>query len=117
MKEYSQTIRLGPPGWHHKAWYAYLGLPCPDLVPRPGPMGSDWARLVPYENRRFHWAYAKRHGFYWIPCPLCDRPFGGHEAAGSIPDPMYPPKSPHGPFYSLHICSQCTRAGKSHEAL
>lgn len=117
MREFRQTIRLGRPGWHHRAWYAYLGLHCPALVSRPGPRGSDWARLVPYENRRWHHAYARRHGFYWIPCPLCDRPFGGHEAAGSIPDPMYPPRSPHGPFHMIHICSACTRAGRSCEAL
>jgi len=117
MEGHHQTVRMGPPGWQHALWYGYLGLPLPQWVSRPGPRGSDWARLVPYENRRWHWMYAKRHGFFWLPCPLCDRPYGGHESAGSIPDPMHPPKSPDGPWYMIIICSQCTRVGKSCEAL
>lgn len=24
-------------------------------------------------------AYAHAHGFFWLPCPLCLEPFGGHE--------------------------------------
>jgi hypothetical protein len=71
-----------------------------------GPPSADWARIVPYRWRRFHRDYATEHGFYWLPCVLCDRPFGGHESGDCIPDPM------EGPGRGITICSQCTRAGR-----
>ncbi|MFD9948816.1 hypothetical protein ACFWYW_46805 [Nonomuraea sp. NPDC059023] len=61
-----------------------------------------WARLVPYRWRRFHERYARRHGFYWLPCPLCDEPHGGHEGGKSIPDPGQ------GPQFGIIICSRCS---------
>jgi hypothetical protein len=67
---------------------------------------ADWARLVPYRWRAFHRRYAARHGFFWLPCILCDRPFGGHESGDSIPDPTGPTNG------GVAICSQCTRAGR-----
>lgn len=30
--------------------------------------------------RWFHYLYAKLHGYFWLPCPICGRNFGGHEA-------------------------------------
>lgn len=107
------TITLRPPGWHHRLWYSYLGIPAPAMVSTPGPAGSDWARLVPYDDRAFHEAYARSHGFFWLPCDLCGRPYGGHESAGSVPDPTMPPPGPNGPWYYVGICSACTRDGKS----
>jgi hypothetical protein len=67
---------------------------------------------------RIRWAqrwYAQRHRYFWLPCPLCDRPFGGHEwrpVAGrccTVPDPL------DGPGRSVGICPDCTRAGRGRE--
>jgi hypothetical protein len=30
-------------------------------------------------NRLRHWFYARTHGYFWLPCPICGRKFGGHE--------------------------------------
>jgi hypothetical protein len=32
--------------------------------------------------RRLHRAYAFINGYFWLPCPLCGRHFGGHEHGG-----------------------------------
>ena len=44
--------------------------------------------------RYLHEWYAKANGYFWLPCPLCGEPFGGHEwgheAAASIPVPGKP---------------------------
>lgn len=58
--------------------------------------------LVPYRWRGWHRYYAETHGYFWLPCPLCDQPFGGHEIGGDIPDPTRPPGG------WLMICPACT---------
>ncbi len=68
------------------------------------PLSWELALLVPYRLRAFHEQYARRHGFFWLPCPLCDRAFGGHELAGSVPDPM------HGEHRYLSVCAPCSSA-------
>lgn len=35
---------------------------------------------VDYWLRVYHWLYAHLFGYFWLPCPLCGRTFGGHEA-------------------------------------
>lgn len=70
-----------------------------------------FALLVPYRLRRIHERYAQTHGYFWLPCPLCGKPFGGHEwrrAAGrpdSVPNPMEPTQY-------VGICPRCTVAGR-----
>jgi hypothetical protein len=61
------------------------------------------ALLVPHRARAVHRAYAGWAGFFWLPCPLCGQPFGGHEAGGIIDAPG-PPGS------GRVICPTCTRA-------
>lgn len=34
--------------------------------------------------RRYQHRYARRHGYFWLPCPLCGDEFGGHEAHGML---------------------------------
>lgn len=29
--------------------------------------------------RWLHKLYAKMFGYFWLPCPVCGKPFGGHE--------------------------------------
>lgn len=35
--------------------------------------------------RRFwHWLYALTHAYFWLPCPICGKNFGGHQATGVL---------------------------------
>ena len=37
-------------------------------------------------ERRYQRRYARRHGYFWLPCPLCGEEFGGHErGSGNVP--------------------------------
>lgn len=73
---------------------------------RSYPAWLEWARIVPYRWRGFHRWWAKRAGFFWLPCPLCGHEFGGHEwrsgEAAEIPDPTQ-----HGAYRG--VCPPCTR--------
>lgn len=69
----------------------------------PEPLSERLARLVPYSLRWFHRRYAGRHWYFWLRCPLCGRPFGGHEAGRDVPNPVM------GPGWYLSICSRCSR--------
>jgi hypothetical protein len=100
--EYRVELSMKPPSRLAVAWYRRLGSTPPLSEASTGPRHAELARLVPYEYRAFHRGYAAAHGFFWLPCPLCDRPFGGHESGDSIPDPTRDPNS------GLSICSQCT---------
>ena len=64
--------------------------------------GHDEAALIAYENRGWHKRYAQACGYFWLPCVLCDRPYGGHEIVDTIPDPT------RGPGAGLTICPACT---------
>lgn len=61
-------------------------------------------------ERRWQERYARRHGFFWMPCPLCKVPFSGAEwrdmegKSSSIPDKKEKNLG-HG------ICPSCTQAG------
>jgi len=57
-------------------------------------------------------AIADRGGYFWLPCPLCGRKFGGQEwrmvdgHMDTIPTPS------RGEGASQGICPTCTRSGK-----
>lgn len=77
------------------------------------PWWWQWfAVLVPYPWRAAHHWYATHNHYFWLPCPLCGTPFGGHEwrAVGgkiaSVPDPCGDRRS------SVGICPRCTKAGR-----
>jgi hypothetical protein len=73
------------------------------------PYGGPWfGFLVPYWFRSAHRWYAAAFGYFWLPCPLCHRPFGGHEwrQVGGRPDSI-----PTGDGCNTGICPPCTRAG------
>lgn len=91
----------------------------PGKVARSYPAWLEWPRwLVPYRFRSVHRWWANRAPFFWLPCSLCGREYGGHEwrdiggKSSRVPDPLNPPKSPNGPFMSVGICPVCTRAGR-----
>ncbi len=68
-------------------------------------------RLVPARPRSFHHGFAVATGATWGPCPLCGRPYGGHEVplAGGHPDTI---PDPFEPGSTLTICPRCARAGR-----
>lgn len=107
-RRHAVTLRLLPPMWLERLWWRRLGVPAPMLCVRH-PLPVLLARLAPLRWRAFHRWFAGRNGFYWLPCPLCTQGMGGHQDAGSVPDPARPPQSAHGPFLHLSICPACTR--------
>ncbi|SLG32831.1 Uncharacterised protein [Mycobacteroides abscessus subsp. abscessus] len=77
---YSATMRMIPPPPEYAAVYERRGIPVPLLYSDFNP-----AALWPYEPRHVHRRYAQEHGYFWLPCPLCGRHFGGHEITDSVP--------------------------------
>ena len=37
-----------------------------------------------YRPRFLHWIYAALMGYFWLPCSICDKNFGGHETAAFL---------------------------------
>ena len=104
--EHTVTLEMRPLGFVQRLWYWWLGIPAPRATSE---RRGRWMRLLPQSWTRFHRNYAHKHGLFWSPCVLCDRPYGGHQHAGSIPDPTYPEHSGR----SISICPRCTRKGRS----
>ena len=50
--------------------------------------------------RLFHRLYAFFCGYFWLPCPICGREFGGHEKNGYLMDD---------PFGGRMVCSNCKK--------
>lgn len=40
---------------------------------------ADLLTLFASAERKQQQRYARVRGYFWMPCPLCGRPFGGHE--------------------------------------
>lgn len=59
-----------------------------------------------------HRRYAIRHGFFWMPCPMCGRYTGGHEWSdiGELRSVIYVIGDREGLGHG--ICRKCTLAGK-----
>ena len=75
---------------------------------RPGEGGGSMGlpRIV---HRLYAWAL----GYFWIPCPLCGRHFGGHE--WHYPDDLSVIRKPEGG--GTAICPTCTAAGLGEEPI
>ena len=54
--------------------------------------------------------FAKRHGYFWLPCPLCGEHFGGHEWTTHSDKPSSIPV-PGQPGLGQGICPECTERG------
>lgn len=62
--------------------------------------------------RLLHRLYATLGGYFWLPCPLCGREFGGHEwreVGGHLSD--IPDEVVVGFAGGTAICPRCTAAG------
>ena len=56
--------------------------------------------------------HAVSEGYFWLPCPLCGREFGGHEwrsVGGHVSDI---PDNPGVDLTGTGICPDCTAAGE-----
>lgn len=96
MTRRSIVLRMRPLPWYFRAVYRHRGIPIPLASGR-----DDLAGLVPLRFRRWHQVYAAVAGYFWLPCPLCQREFGGHEITPTIPDPMK------GEAWGMSICPFC----------
>jgi hypothetical protein len=63
--------------------------------------------------RTLHRLYAHWAGFFWLPCPLCGRYFGGHEWRTIDGKVASIPTGKGNALWSeaTGICPDCTRAG------
>jgi hypothetical protein len=41
-------------------------------------------RILPRNPRWLNWLYAITHAYYWLPCCICGRKYGGHEPSGTV---------------------------------
>ena len=64
--------------------------------------------------RIVHRFYAWTLGYFWIPCPLCGRYFGGHEwrEIDGKPDSVPDPRGGADIGLSRAICPICTAEGR-----
>lgn len=62
--------------------------------------------------RRINKWYANRNGYFWLPCPLCGKHFGGHEWKDRKGKPSSIPTPERGRGTGKGICPDCTLAGK-----
>lgn len=100
MTTHTQTFTFRPVPLPWRLVYLRRGLSVPESIAP----AHRWAALVTYWWRAFHRRYATRHGYFWIPCPLCKREYGGHEIRDFIPDPTL------GEGFGIGICPRCTAA-------
>lgn len=59
----------------------------------------------PFADRLWHEKFARKHNLFWKPCPVCDKPFGGHEMLGKTIPHTDPDKAIRG--HRLPICPEC----------
>lgn len=58
-------------------------------------------------KRRIEKKYAQEHGFFWVNCPACGEPFGGHEVPDDVPLLEMTVPDPEGSTNLLVICPSC----------
>lgn len=97
MAEREVKLNLRPVPEQYARIYRARGMQVPALR-----SGVDAGALIPLPLRQVHKVWAQVNGFFWLPCTLCGREFGGHEITDSIPDPIK------GEGWSTMICPFCT---------
>ena len=53
--------------------------------------------------RFFNRFYAKLMGYFWLPCPICNEMFGGHESVWTLKDTIYT---------GFGVCPDCIEKAK-----
>lgn len=97
MSRHQQTFHLVPVPADVQAAYRRLG-----MTPPVASSGYAEAATWPHEPRIVHRVYARVHGYFWMPCVLCEKPYGGHEIHDNIPDPTM------GEDWYTSICPACS---------
>ena len=59
--------------------------------------------FLPYKPRFINQFYAFVCGYFWLPCPLCGRMYGGHECTESVPTTIHSGKM---------VCSLCSEEAR-----
>ena len=95
-KRHEVRLRMEPVPADVRQVYERRGIPVPAASSSYSP-AATW----PPHPRLAHRAYAFMAGYFWLPCVLCGREFGGHEITESIPDPTK------GEGWSMAICPFC----------
>lgn len=104
----AHRTRMRPPGLAERAWHARLGTTPPVLTATTAEWHADWVRHLPQRWQRLHRAYAAAYGHRWAPCVLCGHDYGGHQFAGTVPDPAHQPTGD-GTARGVSICPACTK--------
>lgn len=80
--------------------FCFFTLPVALLINRP--LEKWWRKgyfeKLPYRPRLLHWVIAAWGGFFWLPCDICGKNYGGHEPHGSL----Y-----HSAFGGKSVCRNC----------
>jgi hypothetical protein len=63
------------------------------------------SRIKRDRHRKIEEKYARANGFFWLPCPLCGEPFGGHEVDWEAVHTFI--DSQDSPGYGALICPRC----------
>ncbi|BAD58868.1 hypothetical protein [Nocardia farcinica] len=86
-EEFSGKRPFGNSGWKYELFEALAGAEAIEATFDDDGFLEAFnpAALWPYEPRHVHRRYAQAHGYFWLPCPLCGRHFGGHEITDSVP--------------------------------
>ena len=59
-------------------------------------------------SRIFQQVYAFSHGYFWLPCPICSKNFGGHEKGHAI----YTGGDANLPSGGKEVCPNCIEEAK-----
>jgi len=62
-------------------------------------------KRISFLPRWVHKLYAWYFGKFWLPCPLCNRYFGGHETKVALMDNKY---------YGRCVCKACSEKAKKY---
>lgn len=96
-ERFVQKLTMRPVPAVYADIYRARGIEVP-LSATPHSVGA----LIPLPLRAVHELWAKTHGYYWLPCILCGRMYGGHEITAVTPDPT------RGEGGGQTICPFCT---------
>lgn len=77
------------------------------IILNRGPLAQGIGKKLPYHPRFINWVWATWSRFFWLPCPICGKNFGGHEWKESLYNTMYSGEG---------VCPKCVAAAKIRNA-